>query len=194
MNVMTRQLLDFSTVEWLYETKLRVDFPPDELKPLESVRRSWLKDEYCVYGLFEGDVIRGYAFFVRDGSNYLLDYFAIDRGWRNMGLGSVFLGQLAQVLKGADCVVCEVENPDLAESQEVREVRECRMRFYLRNGFLRTAVTSVLFGVHYRILEISGKRSHSAQEICSIYSQLYRITLPDVFFRTRFRAEISGSV
>lgn len=146
--MITRRLTDFSQVETLYGTRLKDDFPPDELKPLESMRRSWEKGAYDCYGLFDGGDILGYAFFVRRGRDLLLDYFAIVREQRDRGLGSLFLRQLTGHIRGAECAVCEVQDPDKAESAEERTERERRLRFYLRGGFRKTELTSVLFGVN----------------------------------------------
>ena len=89
------QLTDFAQVEALYKTRLKKDFARNELRPLVSLHRSWEKDAYDCYGLFCGEEILGYAFFVRLGKHYLLDYLAIAEGHRDEGLGSLFLRQLA---------------------------------------------------------------------------------------------------
>ncbi|MBR4501694.1 MAG: GNAT family N-acetyltransferase [Clostridia bacterium] len=185
--MITRRLTDFSQVESLYKTRLREDFPPDELKPLESMERSWRKGAYDCYGLFDGDDILGYAFFVCRDRDLLLDYFAIDKERRDRGLGSLFLRQLADHVRGANCAVCEVQDPDKAESAQDRIERERRLRFYLRSGFRQTELTSVLFGVNYRILEIPGTEAHTAGQLREAYTELYRSTLPETLFRTEFQ-------
>ena len=129
----TRRLTEFSQVEALYNTRLKKDFVRNELKPLISMRRSWEKNAYDCYGLFCGEEILGYAFFVRLGKRCLFDYLAIAEEHRNEGLGSRFLRQLADCLGEADCVVVEVEDPDSAEDEEQRRQRQRRLQFYLRN-------------------------------------------------------------
>lgn len=182
----TQRLTDFAQVEKLYRTRMKKDFARNELKPLAGMRRSWENDAYDCYGLFDGDEILGYAFFVRQGENYLFDYLAIAEGHRGEGLGSIFLQQLANCLKGANCVIGEVEDPDKAKNEETRILRERRLQFYLRNGYRKTELTSRVFGVDYRLLEVSTGRSHSAEEIQRIYTDLYRYILPAVFFKTQF--------
>ena len=178
----TKRLTDFAQVEMLYNTRLIHDFASDELRPLASLRSSWQKNEYECYGFFDEDRIAGYAFFVHREGNYLLDYFAIARERRDQGLGSAFLGQLAECLKGADCVICEVENPDAAETEKARRQRERRLQFYLGNGFLRTEVTIVLFGVNYRVLELFLGREHTAEEVRQVYADVYHSILSDALF------------
>ena len=185
--MITRRLTAFSQVEKLYRSRLKEDFPPEELKPLESMRRSWRKGAYDCYGLFDGDDILGYAFFVRRDRDLLLDYFAIAKERRDRGFGSLFLRQLADHIRGADCALCEVQDPDKAESVEERNGRERRLQFYLRSGFRKTELTSVLFGVNYRILEMPGTQAHSLQQIREAYTELYRSTLLEKLFLTKFQ-------
>ena len=183
----TRRLTDFAQVETLYKARLKKDFARDERKPLASMRRSWERGAYECYGLFDGEEILGYAFFVRLGKNYLFDYLAIAEEHRDEGLGSVFLRQLAESLAGADCVVGEVEDPEKAQDAESRATRERRLQFYLRSGYRMTELTSAVFGVDYRILEVPTAKSHTTEELRTVYTELYRSILPGVFFRTQFR-------
>lgn len=183
----TRRLTDFAQVETLYRERLIKDFARNEQKPLRSMRRFWEKNAYDCYGLFDGDEILGYAFFVRQGENYLLDYFAIAQGHRDEGLGSLFLGQLAESLKTADCIVGEVEDPEKAKDPDSRAIRERRLRFYLRSGYLKTELTSVVFGADYRILEVPTKEEHSTEQLRAVYTEIYKIIFPPLIFRTQFR-------
>ena len=185
--MVTQRLTDFSQIEMLYRKHLKRDFSRDERKPLFIMKNSWEKNEYECYGLFDGDKTAGYAFFVRIGGDCLLDYFAIAEDRRGEGLGSLFLGQLAECMQGVSCVVCEVENPEASENEDDRKRRERRLRFYIRNGFRETPLTSVLYGVDYRILEFPADRVHTCEELRRIYTELYRNSMPAFLFRTKFR-------
>ena len=181
-----RQLTDFAQVEALYEERLKKDFVRSELRPLSSMRRSWERGAYDCYGLFDGDEILGYAFFVRLGNNYLLDYLAIAEERRDEGLGSAFLRRLADGMKEANCMVVEVEDPDRAGDAESRAIRERRLQFYLRNGYRDTELRSVVFGVAYRILEVPTAGTYTTGELREVYRELYRSILPGRFFHTQF--------
>ena len=182
----TRRITDFTQVELLYQTRMKNDFVRNELKPLSSIRRAWKKNSYDCYGLFDGDEILGYAFFVRLGNNLLFDYLAIAEKYRDSGLGSIFLRQLADCLADADCVVGEVEDPEQADDADIRALRERRLQFYLRNGYLKTDLTSTVFGVNYWILEIPVAKSHTTEELRAVYTDIYRNILPLWFFRRQF--------
>ncbi len=181
-----QRIIEFSTVEHIYKTRMKRYFARNELKPLSGIRRTWNRNEYDCYALKEDEELLGYAFFVRRGRICLLDYFAIEEEHRDKGLGSVFLKQLADCFLDAECVVSEVEDPDKAKNEEERVLRERRLQFYLRRGYRRTDVVSNVFGVDYRILEMPTGEEHTAEEICKIYTDIYRSTLPGLFFRTQF--------
>ena len=183
---MTRRLTDFSQIEILYNCRMKKDFPPDELKPLHMIRRLWTKRAYECFGLFGGNGILGYAFFLRSGKNYLFDYFAIAEERRDEGLGSLFIGQLSDFAQEADCIVAEVEDPEKALDEETRRQRERRLQFYLRNGFRKTQLTSTVFGVDFLILEVPAAVEHTDEEVSRIYTELYRNSLPGQLFRTEF--------
>ena len=186
MNYLTKRLTDFRQVESLYKSRLVKDFVENERKPLSSMKESWEKEKYECYGLFDGEKIVGYAFFVRNGKYCLLDYFAIKEDRRNEGLGSIFLKQLAVGMEKERCVIVEVEDPDRANSLDDKTLRNRRLQFYMRNGYLKTALTSSVFGVAYRLLEDSNGVPHAARDICAAYTDIYRSTLPDRFFQTQF--------
>ena len=186
-DLQTKRINDFSLIERLFKSRLKKDFARNELKPLSSMRRSWEKNAYDCYGLFCRDEILGYAFFVRLGKNFLFDYLAIEESHRDEGLGSIFLRQLTACLTDADCVVIEVEDPDQAKNEADRVLRERRLQFYLRNGYLETMLTSEVFGADYRILEVPVGNPHTTDQLRNIYAALYQSTLPAFFFRTQFR-------
>ena len=185
----TRKLTDFAIVEQIYNTHMQKDFPVDEIKPLDMIRQLWNMDVYECYTLSDEDEMLGYAFFVRRERDYLLDYLAIAEEHRNEGLGTLFLRQLKDCIQEANWIVGEVEDPDRAKDEETRALRERRMQFYLRSGCLRTEITAKVFGVHFRILEVPTATEHTAEEIRTVYTGLYRSMLPAVLFLTQFRLE-----
>ena len=186
----TRRLTDFSRIEMLYNSRMKKDFLPDELKPLDTIRQLWTKQVYDCFGLFDDGEILGYAFFLRSGRNYLFDYFAIAEDHRDEGLGSFFIRQLSGFAKEADCIVGEVEDPEKARDGETGRQRERRLQFYLRNGFRLTGLTARVFGVDFRILEIPTGVDHTDEELCKVYTELYRCSLPGQLFRAEF--EVHG--
>ncbi len=191
----TRRLTDIEQIRQIYDTRMRYDFAPDELRPWFSLREGWERDEYDCYGLFDGDELLGYAFFVHllHGGKVLclLDYLAITETRRGEGLGSLFLRQLSGYLRDFDCIVGEMEDPEAAGDPEERAARERRMRFYLRSGYRATALRSLVFGVDYLVFEVPAGKDHTTEELREAYTVLYRSILSPFFFQACFKIKES---
>lgn len=181
-----RLMTDYGRIEQIYTDHMEKDFPANELKPLIAIRKALEEGIYECYGLFSSRTLLAYAFFVKSGRHYLLDYFAVTQVYRNKGYGSVFLNRLAGYMTDAECVICEVEDPEKAERPEEKELCERRKDFYLRNGFRMTPVRSVVFGAEFQLLTATKSRRYNAEEIMDIYAALYRSVLPQYFFETCF--------
>lgn len=168
--------LDMSEITAVYNEHMKFDFPPDELKPLSIITGLIKKENYICYGIYEKENICGYACFatasINDEICCLLDYFAVVRGMRNKGTGSQFLNLLKDFLTQYSLVICEVENPDYSTGDE-RVIRNKRIDFYLRNGFIKTDLTAKVFGVDYNLLVYNSDKNHSNDEIKLSYRKIY---------------------
>lgn len=182
-----RKLTEQAEIVQIYNARMKQDFPPNELRPLSSILRACKSDNYYCYVLETDAEILGYAYFARNGRNYLLDYLAIDREHRDQGLGTVFLSRLADCFQTAGCILVEAEDPDAAQNRQDADMRERRLRFYRHCGYRLTDVKTSVFGADYRILEVPTGKEHAAEEIAAIYSEIYRTILPDRFYRSKFR-------
>ena len=79
----------------IYDQYMVIDFPQDELKPLERILYMLRTGLSCAYGIYKGRELRGYAtFIVPDGLQYgLLDYLAVIREYRGTGVCTRLLDQ-----------------------------------------------------------------------------------------------------
>lgn len=179
MNGKLRMLtLSREQISEIYTEHMKTDFPEDELKPLKMMMKMLDEGVYDCLGLFEEDVLAGYAYLIRIGGNTLLDYFAVVKDRRGQGYGSAFLQELKEYLKDEDMLMIESEDPDFPESEDDLRTRCRRIDFYLKNGFRDTSARAYLFGVRYVLFE-PEKDSHSREEICSAYYDHYRAVLPE---------------
>lgn len=182
---MTIVPLSKDQVAEIYQTHLCRDFPPDERKTLNIILKAMDAGNYECYALTEDELL-GYAFFVKLEQDYLLDYLAIVRGKRDLGLGSVFLEKLSHQMKDADSMLVEVEEPASGKDEAERSLRSRRKAFYLRNGFADTGVNAEAFGVNFRLLEPSAK-PRSQAEIKALYLRHYAAVLPPKVFETQVK-------
>ena len=175
-------------VRRLYGERLTADFPPEELKPLSAIETALSGGRYACWGAADGDEILAYAFFVKNGAWALLDYYAVRRDLRCRGVGSRFLRRLSEeVLEGYDTVLLETDEPDAAPDEGEREIRERRLRFYLRNGLTETGVRAAAWGVLFRILALPVGETPTAGKTREVYAALYRSVMPEALFYEKIR-------
>ena len=67
MECFTKRVTDFSQIAEIYKTRMKEDFPRNELKPLVAIKAAWEQERYDVYFLVRDEDILGYACFVRNG-------------------------------------------------------------------------------------------------------------------------------
>lgn len=177
-------------VRALYAERMVDDFPPDELKPLAMIERALDRGEYACYGALDGGGILAYAYFVMLGRHALFDYLAVRRDVRDRGVGGRFLKALeAGPLRGMECVLLEVDDPDRADSDAARETCERRLRFYLRNGLRETGVTARVYGVDYRVLALPVGEMPPPDKARAVYAEIYRAVLPARIYEKMVRID-----
>lgn len=164
-------------VKMVYRTYMCNDFPKNERKPLDMILKAMDAGIYECFGLCEDGELFGYAFFVRQGADFLFDYLAIRPDRRDGGLGSTFLQLLRAHFSHAECILGEVEDPAYARNPQEAETRSRRLSFYTRNGFLLSPVTAETFGVRYLLIEMDLGCQHDAEEIRRLYRAHYRAVL-----------------
>lgn len=177
-------LLSTDQIKKLYTERMTMDFPANELKPLDMIFKLVSRGRYDCYGLVENEEIIGYAFLNRlEGrEDYLVDYLAIASDRRNHGLGAELIELLAQKLVDANSILVEVENPEYATDDSDRKLKTGRVNFYMRNGFRDTNVRAVCFGVPFCIIAYGNGDVKSEEEIKELYKQHYKAMLPKELF------------
>ena len=190
MPAFTVEELTLSQLRALYFGRMREDFPPDEIKPLSAIERAMKRGEYVCFGAMDGEEILAYAFFIRlvEGKSgfALFDYFAVKKEARCTGVGSAFLQTLIKgPLKSMSAVLLEVDDPACAWDEEERNIRNRRLRFYLRNGLRDTSVTAVVFGVQFRILSLPVGPCPSPDDARRMYAALYRAVMPPKIYESQ---------
>lgn len=149
-----RELTEQEMTE-IYQSHLVEDFPAGEVKPLAHMLEGRKKGQYEAYGLFEKDTLKGYAYFIKNSTQpaALLDYFAIVRGLRSAGYGSLFLKKLqAMCIEQQKQLILEVENPDYETREDKKVLMHRRIAFYQKNGMQLSGVTCNFYDNEYRIM------------------------------------------
>ena len=175
---MNLQQLNEKQISKLYEEHMIIDFPKDELKPLEMILKSVEKGFYECLGILEEEKIVGYIYLVRVDNCYLIDYIAIFPELRNKGLGTNLLALINDYLETADRVIGEVEDPAYTNDEGQKHIRNRRLQFYLRNNCRDTGLRVECFGVNYIILEVGNNHCKDLDEVWNLYEKFYKIFLP----------------
>ncbi len=179
----TLELCNIDQLIHIYNENMKKDFPPDEMKPLAMIIQMVEDERYEPYQLIEDGERVGYAFLVRDGNDYMVDYLATTPGKRNSGRGAALIELLRQKMWDADSVIGEVEDPRYIDDPEDAKMAERRLGFYHRNGCPDTGATAICFGVHFLLHEIEMQKRHTAKETSAIYERIYRYMLPPDMFK-----------
>lgn len=167
----------------IYHTRMKEDFPPAELKPLATMRALQKQGRYQALGLFDGSALVGYALMWREPEQpfVLLDYLGTDPLRRGQGLGRIFLDLLAEHYCQLRGILAEAEAPESGEIAGA-ELRQRRLGFYFRNGFVYGGYDCALFGVHYKAL-IRSREPVSRDELLAAHQAIYHSHLPGILFR-----------
>lgn len=185
----------------IYNTYMKQDFPPSELKPLSHILRSAESGFGFSLGIYEEEELAGYAVFIlcEETKCALLDYFAILKDKRGGGLGhraiSLFETYFVENLPQVDGMYIESERVSAAESEEQRQTRQRRIAFYLSCGCEMTAFRSVLFGVDYSVLYRrfgTGGKEGSLAALDVLYKKMFKPEHYDRFVRLDTMEESEG--
>ena len=180
--------MDDAQVGVLYETCMRRDFPPSELKSLSAILRIKHMGLYNVLGAYQTDgTLAAYALLYHPtgGRVVLLDYLAVEPAFRHAGVGSMLLAQLrAHYADAADVLLIECERPKAAPDE--MQARD-RIRFYTQAGARLTNVRIWLFDVEYSILVLPCSERVPELDWAETMLTLYRQMLPKTMFEQNVR-------
>ena len=178
-------------IKSLYNSRMKDDFPPGELRPYDSLIRLLEQGRYITLayksdgsesGGCKPDEIMAYAFFIYqpESRTVLLDYYAVSKARRGTGIGGEFISRFREIFApmDADHILLEVENPDMAENSEDLEVRNRRIHFYEKNGCRMSHVRSRLLSVDYSIMYLPfDGRELENQQLFDEMESMYRMVV-----------------
>lgn len=185
--MLTLSLMNQEEITALYETHMRRDFPPSELKHLSSILHMVQKGHYDVLGAYQDDELVAYALLYcpKGRGASLLDYLAVMPHLRGNGIGSALLDELRRYYAADhDVLLIECERPKAAPDEE--EARK-RIRFYTRAGAQLTNVRIWLFDVEYSILVLPCADCVPEKDWAEQMLAMYREMLPDHLYERNVR-------
>lgn len=133
---------------------VKADFPPAEYPPMEAMQSHMRRDTVRGHVWEQAGRPAAYAFIACGGAGQpaLLLLYAVERAKRGQGVGSAFLRAILTEYAACTRMYIEVERPELAKKEEERTLRQRRVNFYERLGFLSLPkVEYAAFGVPMRL-------------------------------------------
>lgn len=168
-------------VKKTYSEHMVMDFPKEELKPIDAIERLIERKIYKCYGLYDNGELLAYAFFNTSKSYLLLDYYSVCEKHRSNGIGSKFFSILKEECKSHNGIIVEVEDIESADTKAEKIIRQRRIDFYKKNGMKMTNVLCELFNVYYSIMCISNVEFNDSI-ICDEMKNIYKEMVPDKFY------------
>lgn len=180
-------------------TELAPDsFPAEELRPLSNINSLLERGGYEGLGLYKQDdcVLLGYAFFIKvpGMSTALLDFYAVLREYRCLGIGSIFLQEIRGYYQDLNGLILETEDTAFAANEEEFQLRNRRNAFYFKNGARQTTLSCSIFDSAFRILFLPTSAQLSASsvlpanadisdaEIKKLLDDIYHFMLPGEWY------------
>ena len=136
--------LDWLCIRLLY----RQAFPRCERKPFKMIRNMHHEGRTDVWLAERGGRFAGLATTINSTDIILLDYLAVSKKKRSLGVGSAMLQGLLALYEGRGLFV-EIEATDRDDPTGEKARRKA---FYLRNSLEEMHVTAMLFGVRMELL------------------------------------------
>lgn len=168
--------LNFMELEMLYRQHMMEDFPREECKPLELLKRLYDEKKNCTLGWYEDEALKAYAILEKadKGNVWLLDYLAVPHSIRGKGYGGTMLRCIQKELSQADAVLLEIERLDQAKNEAQYQERLRRKLFYIKNGALETGVFTRADGnIDYEILCLPVARSFAGEDARRAMHNIY---------------------
>lgn len=188
--------LSMLQVIFVYNTYMKEDFPPEELKPLKAILDITERGLYDCLGLYHDDEFLAYAYFIKDSVQglYFLDYLAVDKKHRSEGLGSILLGKLKDYYGNGAALLLECESEQSAPDEEQRNIRRRRIAFYKRNHCRMSTTICNTFGVEYNILYLPWveERRDTYKDLLRLYRMIFSPTMMERYVRVWQRHSVLG--
>ncbi|HEX9027354.1 MAG TPA: GNAT family N-acetyltransferase [Clostridium sp.] len=176
----------------VYNMHMIVDFPSEELKPIDVIQNLIKRKNYICYGLYNNEELLAYAFLATSKLYLLIDYYSVCAKYRNKGIGSEFLNILKEHCKNYNGIIVEVENIECARDETEKIVRKRRIDFYRKNGMRMTKILSKLFNVNYSIMclcNIEIDDSVIYAELKNIYKEMIPSKFYSKYVEVRYKTK-----
>lgn len=170
--------IEIKEMEILYANHLVYDFPQNELKSFETIKKSFNNHQSECLILKDKQKIIAYSVFVwKQPKVKILEYFAVTKENRGKGMGSLMISMLMDYLK-IDELIIESEDPDMSIDKKEKEIKQKRLSFYRKNNFKESGLKLKLGDVNFVIFRYNNHLTKD--ELLEEIKAVYQITSPNM--------------
>ena len=152
-------------------------FPMSERKPYKILEKGYYNKNAVFYKIIEESKLVGFIITqnVENSSYILLDYFAILPEYQCNGYGKQAIKELNKIVsKKYNGILIEVEKLGLGKNEKENELRQRRIEFYEKLGFVNLQIDLNLFNVIFSVyvlpcIEEMQNKHEIIEELLKIY-------------------------
>ncbi len=168
--------MDIRELQEVYK-RITQDFPAGEYPPFVNLKRHFENNIQKGWILVVDGRDTAYSICAESADGYvLISFFAVYKDYRQKGLGTLFLEKLKEIYSNAQGIIVEVEKVDEALLQEEVTIRERRLEFYRRAGFILVpGIDYVIWDVpmHLMVCPCKNDVDTTMKNIGDIMYQIY---------------------
>lgn len=158
----------------LYNNHIEHDFPKSERQPCSSLLESIEAGVQDALIYLENGVEMAYCIVAKIGEYFLIPLLAVFEEYRGCGIGSKMIAELKEYYTCNLGVIVEVEKPENAENDAERRLRERRISFYERAGFMIFRdIDYCIWGIPFYLMVYGKKKMPVAEELVNQMKMIY---------------------
>ncbi len=173
---MNLEKIDIKEFKKIIYPKYKEIFPQVERKPYTEIKKSYKNQIVDIIQIIEENKVVGFITTNSLENNpYLqLDYFAIFPEYQGKGYGTRAIKLLKEIYKDYYGIFIEIESIEHSKTEEEREIRQRRARFYEDLGFCNMNFDVELFRVIYSAYILPCKKDKFVdKEVTKNIFQIY---------------------
>ena len=156
------------------------DFPRAERTTLNKFKKRITRGQEVVYVYEEAGKEKAYTIIVVLNNYVMVSFLAVFEQYRGEGIGTKLLKEIEDNFSNKKGILLEVENPEYSTSQDEKEIRQMRIKFYERSNYnivdgLEISLHSTMFNI--MMLNINNTKINEkeiSKELNDFYTNIFR--------------------
>lgn len=172
--------VDLKEFKEIYRKHIIKDFPREERTTLNKFKKRVTRGQEEVYLYEEGEKEKAYIIIANLDNYVLVTFLAVFEECRGEGIGTKLLKEIEANFSNRKGILLEVENPQYSTSQDEKEIRQRRIKFYERSNYnivdgLEISLHSTMFNI--MMLNINNTKINEkeiSKELNDFYTNIFR--------------------